>query len=260
VPIFCYHVVEPAGFEADLRFLRDNGYAALDASAMVGHLDGSAPAPPRSVMLTFDDGPRNFHDVVFPLLRRYSTRAVAFVAPGLHAEHAEPAQGEARPMTWDEIRRIHDSGLVEFQSHTLESRYVPNWPAPAALAGVDPGIENPRRGPAREFADDLAASVALLEQKLPGARVRQLAFPIYIGSEAAIASARALGFEACYWGLTPGRAVNRSGDSPFHASRISDEFLRRLPGSGRISVAGMLSERLRRIRAARAWRSRYHAG
>jgi hypothetical protein len=73
----------------------------------------------------------------------------------------------------------------------------------------------------------------------------------------AVGIAKSLGFRACYWGLTPGRPTNKAGDSPFHISRISDEFLRRLPGSGRISVGEMIGERLRRMRAAREWRNNH---
>jgi hypothetical protein len=38
---------------------------------------------------------------------------------------------------------------------------------------------------------------------------------------------------------------------------MSDEFLRRLPGDGRISVRELLRLRMGRIQAARAWRRRY---
>lgn len=257
VPVFAYHVVEREAFDADLRFLRENGYRALGADEFVDWLRGEGAPVERPVLLTFDDGPRNFHDVVFPLLREYQTRAVAFIAPGLHAEEADGPADVARPMTWDEIRRIDATGLVDFQSHTLESRFVPRWPEPAALAGVDPRIENPRRGAPRSLREDLAASVELLERKLPGRRVRHLAFPIYVGSDAAIEACRELGFVGCYWGLQPGRALNRRGESSFQVSRLSDEFLRRLPGRGRASWSDLVAERVRRIRAGRAWRQRY---
>ena len=128
---------------------------------------------------------------------------------------------------------------------------------PAALAGVDPSIENPRRGAARGLRDDIAASVELLERKLPGRRVRHLAFPIYLGSDEAVGICRELGFEGCYWGLQPDRPLNRRGESPFRVSRLSDEFVRRLPGRGRASWSDLAAERLRRIRAGRAWRRRY---
>ena len=256
IPVFSYHLVHAATFEADLAFLRDNGYRTLSAREFVAALGGELRVPPRSVLLSFDDGPANFHAVALPLLRRYAARAVAFVAPGLHADEDTAPAGD-RPMSWQELREVHDSGLVELQSHTLESRYVPAWPRPAALAGCLPRIEQARRrASALPFAEDLRASRELLETRLPGLTVDQLAFPQYLGNEAAVSAARALGFRACYWGLTPGRALNRPGESSFHVSRINDEFLRRLPGAGRMSLAALVRERLRRVAEARAWRQR----
>lgn len=258
VPVFCYHLVEADKFEADLRFLRDNGYRTLSADDMVGYLRGSQSIGARSVMLTFDDGPRNFFDVAFPLLAKYGARAVAFIAPGLHAEAGpDDAAAVARPMTWEEIRAIHASGLVDFESHTFESRYVPDWPRPAMLAGCDPALEEARRRPPAPFAEDIADSRAAIAARLPTSMVEHLSFPMYLGNETAVRAAQSLGFKACHWGLIVGRPLNRSGDSPFYISRLSDEFLRRLPGRGRVGFAHLLRERLHRARTARAWRRQF---
>jgi hypothetical protein len=257
VPVFNSHIVEAEVFEADLKFLKANGYHTIGAHDFADYLSGVRELPPRSVMLTFDDGPKNFYDVAFPLLKQYGLRAVHFIAPGLHAEEVEGAT-EARPMSWQEIREIHDSGLVDFQSHTFESRYVPTWPCIAPLAGCDPALESKRRRAVPlPFAEDLALSRRELEARLPGARIDQLAFPMYIGSAAAVESARQLGFRVCHWGLIDQRPLNRPGDSPYHVSRLSDEFVRRLPGMGRATLAGLARERLNRIRAGRAWRRRF---
>jgi len=257
VPVFCYHLVEPETFEADLEFLRTNDYRTVSAAEMVEFLHGARELSSRSVMLTFDDGPRNFHDVAFPLLRRYGACATAFIAPGLHGEDDSDAASTARPMSWQEVRAVHASGCVEFQSHTLESRFVPDWPMPVALAGCAPALEASRRGTPRAFGEDLALSRSILESQLRGATVNQLAFPMYRGTTAALDTARALGFRACYWGLVAGRPLNRRGDSPFHVSRLSDEFVRRLPGSGRISITQMIRERVKRAQSARAWRRQF---
>ena len=257
LPVFCFHLVEAEQFEGDLAFLARNGYQTLRGQDLVDYLHGRRTPSDRSVLLTFDDGPRNFHDVAFPLLARYRAHAIAFIAPGLHATAAEEEDTEARPMTWEEIIRIQESGWVEFQSHTTESRFVPDWPTPVALAGCKPALENGRRGKPLPFRDDLLRSRALIEARLAGAAVNQVAFPMYLGTEGAIEEAKALGFEACYWGLLPGRSLNRPGDSPFHVSRMSDEFLRRLPGVGRTSLRELLRRRANVIRAARAWRQKF---
>jgi peptidoglycan/xylan/chitin deacetylase (PgdA/CDA1 family) len=257
VPVFTYHLVEPQELEADLEFLAANGYRTLRAADLVDYLAGAWDPQGPAVMLTFDDGPRNFFDSAFPLLQRFGARAVAFIAPGLHADAGRDDTAQARPMSWQEMATIHASGLVEFQSHTFESRFVPQWPAVAPLAGCDPDLERRRRGAPRAFADDLALSRLTLESRFPGGRVDQIAFPMYVGTAAAVDAARALGFRACHWGLIPGRPINARGDSPFFISRLSDEFLRRLPGAGRITLRQLVRGRLHRIQRARAWRRQF---
>lgn len=258
LPVFSFHTVEPGQLERQLEHLRRNAYHVASGRELLDYLAGHCRLPARCAMLTFDDGPRNFHDVALPLLERYGMPAVAFVAPGLHADtYGDDDRSEVRPMTWNELRAVHASGLVEVQSHTLESRFVPRWPAPAPLAGVAPRIETPRRGAPRPFAEDLAASRAELEARLPGARVDQLAFPMYQGTEGAVATAVALGFRACHWGLLPRHPLNPAGSSALRISRLSDEFVERLPGDGRCSFADLVAERVRRSRSASAWRRRY---
>jgi len=257
VPVFCYHMVEPDRLAADLEFLKRNGYRTLAAADFVAYLTGSLSISPRSVVLTFDDGPRNFYDVAFPLLKRHASRAVAFIAPGLHAEAGPDDSAIARPMTWREIRAVQDSGLVDFQSHTFESRYVPDWPRAAPLAGCAPAIENARRRLPLALEDDLVQSRAAIVARLPAVTVEHLSFPMYQGNEAAVRAADALGFKACHWGLIAGRPLNRRGDSPFYISRLSDEFLRRLPGEGRVTLLHLLRERVHRANAARAWRRQF---
>jgi peptidoglycan/xylan/chitin deacetylase (PgdA/CDA1 family) len=258
VPVFHYHEVKSESFDAELAYLARNGYRTLSGREFVGYLSGDEKLAGDAVLLTFDDGPRNFFDVAFPLLQKYGAKAVAFIAPGLHRERSPGDETDARPMNWDEIRAIHDSGLVEFQSHTLESRFVPKWPQPAALAGCDPMLEESRRGAPLAFERDLEESRREIQSRLgEGVAVDQLAFPQYIGTTEATETARRLGFRACYWGLIPGRPVNRPGDSAFQVSRVSSEFLRRLPGKGRISVLDLVHARMESIRTGRAWRRRF---
>ena len=131
---------------------------------------------------------------------------------------------------------------------------------PAALSGCDPVLEARRRKAPLSFAEDLAASQKMIEARLPGTKVDQLCFPQYLGTSEAVSVAESLGFRGCHWGLTAGRPLNRKGDSPFFISRVTDEFLRRLPGTGRISLRELLQQRVHRIQTARAWRQRFEQG
>lgn len=246
IPVFVYHDVHPDWFRGHLDFLDRNGYRTIGADPMLSVLRREVPLPTRTVMLTFDDGARNLYEVVFPELRARGHVGVAFIAPGLHAD-GEPDTGpggerKGRACTWSELREMHRSGHLEFQSHTFDHRYVPRWPETAPLVGVaDEWVER-HRGPERPLGEDLDLARRLLEERL-GGRVRHLAFPRYHGTLEAVAVAREAGYEGLWWGALPGRPLNRPGDPTTHIVRVNGAYLPRLPGEGRRPLTRVLKER-----------------
>jgi peptidoglycan/xylan/chitin deacetylase (PgdA/CDA1 family) len=240
VPVFCYHSAVHAALDADLRFLADNGYVTLDADALCDHLDGVRPAPPRSVVLTFDDGSTTLHDVALPLLRAYRQRAVAFVAPRFHEHEHHDATGGQRPCTRGQLRALHDSGCFDVQSHTVTHRYLPRYPEPMPMVDADPAWQAQTRGEPIGVERELAESKATLEAWL-GKSVTHIAFPAYRGSDDVIALGRRLGYRGFYWGVMPPRP--RDGSPTTHIARLSGEFTRRLPGRGRVTLSSILRHR-----------------
>ncbi len=243
VPVFCYHVVSRGDFEDDLVYLGNNGYETISAEVLTEHLEGRTRLTKPSVVLTFDDCSRNLFQVAFPLLQKYGRHAVAFAAPRFHDLAETTVDQDQRPCTWEELAIMHVSGLVDFQSHSYEHRYFPRWPEPVPLCGADARINNAITPVApRSMQEDLLLAKSTLEERL-GSSVRHLAFPRYDGTDEAIAMGRELGYRGFWWGVLPGRPTNRPGDTPERIVRISGEFLRRLPGQGRVSLAGILKAR-----------------
>lgn len=243
VPVFCYHVVDEHTFRADLSFLKNNGYTTLTADELLGHLESRIAAPPRSVVLSFDDGQLSLYRVAYPLLKEFGFKAVAFICPGLHRDRdADDAQPDGGLCDWQQVREMHESGCVDFQPHTDGHRYVPQWPKALPLSGVDPAVADRRRPPAATLAEDLQQSRAKLEQRL-GKTAVHLAFPQYYGTDAAIGEARRAGYRAFWWGVLPGRPMNRPGDPADRIVRISGEFVRRLPGDNRVGLGNILRTR-----------------
>lgn len=243
IPVFCYHVVEAANFEKDLLFLANNGYNTITADALLAHLEGQTPLSQPSVVLTFDDCSQNFFQVAFPLLQKYGRQAVAFVATHFHDLAQKVADHNNRPCTWAEVAIMHDSGLVDFQAHSHEHRYFPRWPEPVPLCGADARMNRTIAPVAsRSMEEDLLLAKTTLEQRL-GAPVKHLAFPRYNGTNEAIAIGHELGYRGFWWGVLPGRPTNRPGDSPDRIVRISGEFLRRMPGQGRVALWDILKAR-----------------
>jgi hypothetical protein len=257
VPVFCFHVVDAPSFQADCEFLHRNRYRTLTVDEVIEVAGGRRACSGREVALTFDDGPRNFHDVAFPLLRKYGLRATIFIAPGLHADHYGAMQSSPlRPMSWDEIRAVHASGLVSVQSHTLQSQSLAYWPTAIPLAGVDPRIEASLRRPPLQLADDLRAARELIEKQVPGARVRHLCFPAYLCSAEAGKALQPTGHVAGWGGLLPGHPMVRNGDGCAHLPRLPGILLRRLPGDGRLTLAAVARLKLAEAREGRRRRTR----
>jgi peptidoglycan/xylan/chitin deacetylase (PgdA/CDA1 family) len=69
------------------------------------------------VVVTFDDGYRDFYDVALPLLVRYAVPATLYLATSLVAGEGDRLESRER-LTWSNLREATDSGLVTVGSHT----------------------------------------------------------------------------------------------------------------------------------------------
>jgi peptidoglycan/xylan/chitin deacetylase (PgdA/CDA1 family) len=261
VPVFFYHVVNAEAFKTDLDFLQRNGYVTIDADALLDHVEGRRQAPERAVVLTIDDGARNLYEVAFPLLQRYGMRAVAFVAARFHGEDSHDFSDDSgghfpRPLSWSQIRSMHASGVIDFQSHTYEHRHVPRWPEPADLEGSAPEVVRSLRGPALTFAEDFRLAKETLERHLNKA-IRHLAFPKFNGTREALHIGQECGYKAFWWGVLPRRATNSPGDSPLYVVRVDGRYLRRLPGDRREPLSRIVLKRYRNSAIRFLWSSKH---
>ncbi|MCP4117310.1 MAG: polysaccharide deacetylase family protein [Desulfobacteraceae bacterium] len=139
IPVFVYHTIDPGQFEADLIFLKENGYRTLSMDGFISILNRKGALPEKSVLLTVDDGRSSFWRYGFPLLEKYGMKATLFVNPGwvldagacrkslkdvwngdakLHEiDGLDP--GDTILCTWPELRAVLNSGVVNIESHTL---------------------------------------------------------------------------------------------------------------------------------------------
>jgi peptidoglycan/xylan/chitin deacetylase (PgdA/CDA1 family) len=156
VPVFVFHTLERESFARKLEYLDRNGYVTLSLPEYLSVLREEAAAPPRAVLLTFDDGRASVRTVGLPLMRRHGFRGVVFLVPGriesrpgpLPPTSAEdPEATEDRDLsdqgflTWEEIADLQASGLFEFESHTL--RHARIHTQPEIVGFMHPGL---RRG------------------------------------------------------------------------------------------------------------------
>lgn len=91
-----YHRLDDAGaFERQMRHLADR-YNVVGAGAVLQALRGGGRLPPRSVLITFDDGYPEVGEVAWPILRRLGLPAVLFVPTAYPGDLG-------RPFWWDLI-------------------------------------------------------------------------------------------------------------------------------------------------------------
>ncbi len=147
IPVFVFHDAEPESFGRALAHLARNRYETLSIDEYLDILRGRAKAPPRAVLLTFDDGRGSVWSVAAPLLRRHGMRAACFLVPGRVPTHApgptwddveagraardtvlsREAQGFPL-LSWEEIDGLVQSGTFTFDSHTLSHARVHTGP------------------------------------------------------------------------------------------------------------------------------------
>lgn len=134
VPIVMYHgllrdparqgayVIDPALFESDLAWLRDNGYTAVTVADLIAYVQNGTPLPARCVMLTFDDGLYNNYLYAFPLLERYDMKAVLspIVRQSELFSGGDSGHANYSYVTWEELREMAASGRVELACHSYD--------------------------------------------------------------------------------------------------------------------------------------------
>lgn len=119
VTILCYHrfgpraaalTVTPAALESQMAWLASNGYAVIPFSRLEAFLDGREALPPKSVVITIDDGYRSTYEIAYPILRKHGFPATLF----LYSDFV----GAPDALTWAQMREMVASGIVEVQAHS----------------------------------------------------------------------------------------------------------------------------------------------
>jgi peptidoglycan/xylan/chitin deacetylase (PgdA/CDA1 family) len=132
VPILMYHSISdnsfgkshpyyqintsPQMFARQMNWLSDAGYRTLSLGELRAAFEKGV-SPSKAVVITFDDGYRDFYTEAFPNLRKYGFTATIFLATGRIGESPAHVEG-VDYMTWPEVREMYRQG-IEFGSHTV---------------------------------------------------------------------------------------------------------------------------------------------
>jgi peptidoglycan/xylan/chitin deacetylase (PgdA/CDA1 family) len=214
IPILVYHrfgptvvdrmTVRTSVLQQHVEHLEQHGYTVVPLRALVAYRRGEGAAPPsRSVVITVDDDHRSVHTEMLPLLRRHRLPITLFVYPSAVSR-------AAYAMTWEQLRELAATGLVEIQSHTY---WHPNFAREKKRLS--------RRDYERLVEDQLRKSRSTLEHHL-GTRVDMLSWPFGIYDDELTGRAARAGYIAA---VTLDRRHATMGDSIMALPRylVTDE-------------------------------------
>jgi biofilm PGA synthesis N-glycosyltransferase PgaC len=125
-------------FRAHLQYLQKNGYQPVSLADLERARRGTAPLPPKPVLLSFDDGLKSYNETVVPLLVDYGYPSVLSIVTGWLDGLHEPPEYRGKLMSWNDIRLLQKSPLVEVASHSHDlHRGIPSNPqGNVAYAGI----------------------------------------------------------------------------------------------------------------------------
>lgn len=190
VPILLYHrfgatvvdgmTITTPVFEAQMKYLHDNGYKVIPLRQLVDFYHGKTPAPgPKSVVIVEDDAHKSVYSDMLPIIKKYHYPVTIFAYPSAisNAKYA---------LTWDQMRELAKTGLFDVQSHTY-------W---------HPNFKKERRKLRQSALDtfvttQLTKSKARLEAELKS-KVDMLAWPFGIYDDYLIRKAKEAGYVATF--------------------------------------------------------------
>ncbi len=92
------------------------------------------------VVVTFDDGTDDFASIAAPILECYQVPATIYVATDF-IESGKSFPDDGRPLSWDALRDVVDTGLISVGSHTHTHRLFDRITPDAAAEEVARSIE-----------------------------------------------------------------------------------------------------------------------
>ena len=148
IPVLNYHqindteknalTVNTEQFEAQMKYLSENGYTAITPADMLDAWENGTQLPEKPVIITFDDGYLDNYNHAFPVLEKYQLKATIFLI-------SDYVNTDPNYLTWSAVQDMQQSGLIDFESHTLSHEELTKAPdldeAKHQLTGSKQAIE-----------------------------------------------------------------------------------------------------------------------
>ncbi len=121
--------VTPKNFADQLNYLAEHDFTTMTMEELADVRAKRLALPPNPIVLTFDDGYRDFYTDAWPLLREHGFKATSFIITNV--------VDQPHYLTWQMIDEMQRSGLIEFGSHTLSHRELPALSDAAAKQEIE---------------------------------------------------------------------------------------------------------------------------
>lgn len=212
VPVLNYHQINDKDqnsmtvttdeFDAQMKYLSDNGYHTISPQELYAHLANGADLPEKPILISFDDGYKDNYQNAFPILKKYQQTAMIFLI-------SDYVNTYEKYLTWEQIKEMQQYG-IDFESHTLSHMVLTEAPSE------------------QELINQLQKSKEALEWHL-GSKVEFIAYPCGNYTPHIIETAKNIGYKAAF---TVNFGRSKTGDPLFALDRVpvfgctSHSFLR----------------------------------
>lgn len=199
VVVLCYHrlegkvggalSIEPALFEEQMKKIKDSGIPVIPMQDFLAYRRGEKNIPPKSIIITIDDGYVSGYEVGWPILKKYGFPFTMYV-------YLTYINTGGKAVTWAQLAEMRDAG-VDIGSHTVlhaDLKFKPKrlTGAQLALASVITPMDYDTW-----LKYELEHSKQVIEEKL-GIKCNTIAYPYGLNNEKVREAAKAAGYEAAF--------------------------------------------------------------
>ena len=199
VIVLCYHrlegkaggglSIEPALFEEQMKKIKDSGIPVIPMQDFLAWRRGEKNIPPKSIIITIDDGYVSGYDVGWPILKKYGFPFTMYV-------YLTYINTGGKAVTWAQLAEMRDAG-VDIGSHTVlhaDLKFKPKRLTGAQLS-LAPIVTPMDYDTWLKY--ELEHSKQVIEEKL-GIKCSTIAYPYGLNSEKVREAAKAAGYEAAF--------------------------------------------------------------
>ena len=216
VMVLCYHRLEekprpndtlamtPAEFEKEMQGVKDAGFTVIPMQDFLAWRRGDKDIPPKSCVITIDDGYVSGYDTSWPILKKFGYPFTMFV-------YINYIGTGGKSISWDQLAEMRDAG-VDIESHTY---YHSNLRSPGT------GVDKPTHDKVQHdiqtlglegyMRKEIIESKQILEKQL-GIKVNCIAYPYGNWSKEVRDLVKEAGYEA---GFTVNGVPNRYSTPAF---------------------------------------------